>query len=79
MVAHPEEQGVVAVRDLDVDVRSRRVAAGVGQRLLDDPVRGEVDARGQQDRLPLHDQADPRAGVARGVHELRQLVEPRLG
>ena len=33
---------------------------------------------GSTTRLPLHDQADPRAGVAGGVDELRQLVEPRL-
>ena len=67
-----------SVRDLDVDVRPRRVAPRVRQRLLDDPIRGEVDPRGQRHDLALQDEADVRAGVARRVDELGELVETRL-
>ncbi len=51
VVAYPHMQSVLAVVKLHVDGRTRRVAAGVGQRLLHDAVRGELDAR--VERAPL--------------------------
>ncbi len=56
-----------------------RVAPCVRQRLLDDAVGGEIDARRQRHNLALQDEPDVRTCVARSVDELGKLFETRLG
>ena len=78
MVPDPELQLSSPYDDLDVDVRAGRVPPRVRQRLLDDAVGGEVDSCRQRDDLALQDQPDVRAGVARSVDQLGELVETGL-
>ena len=50
----------------------------VGERLLHDPVGGQVDALGERARLALDGELDADARGARALEQLRQLAEPRL-
>ena len=72
---------VSAVVELDVDRRSRRVATRVGQGLLDDAVRGELDAGSSGVTCPLHD--EPGAGTSGAgagvVDQVDHFGESRLG
>jgi hypothetical protein len=70
--------GVRPIRDLHVDVCPRRVPTSICQRLLDDAIRGEIDARRQGNDLSLQDQPDVGTGVARRVDQVVQPVEARL-
>ena len=45
VVPDPQVECLVAIGDLDVDVCARGVASCVRQRLLDDPVGGQIDAQ----------------------------------
>ena len=55
-----------------------RVPPGIGQSLLDDPVRGQFDARIQRADRTGHDQPDTgprhRAGLVQQVTELSQKI-----
>ena len=69
---------------LDVDSGPRSMAAGVGERLLHDPVRGELDDGVERERPAVQDQANrsPRGGPCL-VEQLVQLckagLRPALG
>ena len=58
------------VGDRHACARARRVLERVGERLLDDPVRGQVDAGGQLDRVAGHAQLHAQPGVARASRQL---------
>ena len=58
--------------------RAGRVLDRVGQRLLDHPVGGQLDAGRQRTRLPGHGQLDRHPGVAHPLHQRVQPVEARL-
>jgi hypothetical protein len=66
--------------ELDVHGRAGGVPAGVGQRLLNDPVGGELDPRAQRGHAAADDQpgAGP-AGLPGLVDQLVELLEARLG
>ena len=68
-----------AVAQFDVDRGARRVPPGVGQRLLHDPVGGQLDARVERRDRAGDDQpgARPR-GLPGAVDQLGQLRQPRL-
>jgi hypothetical protein len=46
VVPDAQVDSLVAIGDLDIDVRARGVASCVRQRLLDDPVSGQIDTQG---------------------------------
>ncbi len=64
----------------DVDLRSgaRCMLEHVGQRLLDDPVRGEVDPGRQRPRLPFDGQLHRQAGEGDPVDELVEAAHAGL-
>ena len=66
-------QRVGAVAQLHVDRRAGRVPAGVGQRLLHDAVRRQLDARVERRDRAAHD--EPRAGAPAARALVEQLVE----
>ena len=70
--------GVGGVLQLDLDGRAGCVAAGVGQRFLDDAVGGKLDTRRQRPDLPGHDQAHRRSRRAGPTDQLVEAVQPRL-
>src|SRR5262249_25068829 len=74
-VPDPQPQRVPAVVQLHIDRRARGVPAGVGERLLHDAVRGELDAGRQRHHVALQDQPGTAAG--RGAGLVDQLVELR--
>ena len=69
--------GVALVADDDLRARAGGVLGRVGERLLDDPVRGEVDAAGERGRLALDPQLDRLAGVAGARGERVDVREAR--
>ena len=71
-----ERVGAVAERDRGV--RAAGVLDDVRQRLLHDPVGGQVDALRQRPRLALDGQLDADAGGAGALEQLVELAEPRL-
>ena len=71
-----ERVGPVAERHRRV--RAAGVLDDVGQRLLHDPVGGQVDALRQRPRLALDGQVDADAGGARALEQLVELAEPGL-
>ena len=80
VVPDPHVERGVGVVELDVHGRARRVAPRVGQRLLDDPVGRELQARLQRDDLAGHDEpgAGATGGVARSVDQVDKVAQPRL-
>jgi hypothetical protein len=51
------------------------VTNDVGERLLDDPVGGQLDRGGQRLRLTLDLQRGPQAAAARGLDQLRKVAQ----
>src|SRR5690349_19647559 len=70
---HIEQVGSVCERD----DRARRagVAQHVRQRLLDDAVRGEIDAWRKIPRLPMDDELRLEAGAARALDERPEVTD----
>ena len=75
--AHAER--LVAVQQVDLDVRTRSVAPGIRQRLLDDPVRGQVDAQREPPDIPAPRDADIGSRRPRLVDQIVEVAEPGLG
>jgi hypothetical protein len=74
-----ELEAGVAKRERDRDVARVGVLECVRQRLLHDPVDGELDAAGQPQRFTDHLQSNRQSGVAVARDELVQLGERGLG
>ena len=80
VVPDADVQRVGGVVELHVDGCSGRVPAGIGECLLDDPVRGELDARVERCDTTTDDEACGRGGPLSGVvDQLDDLVQARLG
>ena len=79
VVPHPHQQHVTRKPQLNVHRRAGRVPPGVGQRLLDDPVHGQLHAGVQRGHRAGDDQPDRGAGrVPALVQQLVELRQPRL-
>ena len=78
VVEHLEVDRVGAVGDRDPGPRRARVLERVGERLLDDPVRRQVEARGKVGRLALDGQLDGQAGGAHGLGKVIEACEAGL-
>ena len=78
VVADSQVELVAPVPELDVDGRPGRVPADVRERLLQDPVRAQVDAGGQRRHGALERQRHRRSGRTGRLHELVQPLEARL-
>ena len=83
VVLDAQHELVRLVRDRDAGARARRVLERVGERLLDDPVRGQVDPGRQLDGVAghaqLHAQARPRARGAPARRRARCSAAPDSG
>ncbi len=78
VVGHFDLDILSGVPDGDPRVRRAGVLERVRQRLLDDPVRREVDARRELDGRPLDRQLDRQARLAHLLDEFGQRADPRL-
>ena len=65
-------------READGRRGAGRVLADVGERLLQDPVGGQVERGRQRSRIAVGPQLDRDAGRARVLDQRRQLRQPRL-
>src|SRR6202042_1220591 len=80
VVADAQHEGVCGVVQLDVDGGALRVPARVRQRLLDDAVGGQLDARVKRGHGTGDDEADARPrGVACLLEEVIELPQAGLG
>ena len=59
-------------------MRAAGVLDHVGQRLLEDPERRQVDALGERPRVALDGELDAKAGRARALQEVAEVGQPRL-
>ncbi|MDP9136066.1 MAG: hypothetical protein M3N56_14705 [Actinomycetota bacterium] len=66
-----------AVADDDASARRAGVLERVGERLLDDPVGGQVDARSQRDGLALEPQLDRQPGAGHLLGENVEVAQAR--
>ena len=73
-----QSEGVGVVVDDNARPRRSGVFEGVGERLLDDAVGGQVEAGGQRPRPALHPEVDFDAGVLHGLGQGRKIVQSRL-
>ena len=69
---------VGAVAEQHRGVRAAGVLDDVGQRLLEDPERRQVDALGERARVALDGELDPQAGRARALQQVVEVGQPRL-
>ena len=79
VVADLELECCLRVTDDDRCLRPPRVLECVRQRLLHDPIGGQVDPRWQRRLLTLDPQLDWQAGLAHLLDERAERAEPRLG
>ena len=77
VVVHLHRQLTGSVRQLDGRGAGPRVADDVGQRLLHDPERCQIDARRERPTLAVHFQRDPDAGRGGAGHEVVKAVQAR--
>src|SRR5581483_6351649 len=78
VVAHRQLDVPVAVADEHLRPARPRMLERVRQALLNEAVRGQVDARRQLLRLALDPELDRQAGLARMLDEAREVAEARL-
>jgi hypothetical protein len=79
VIGDGEPNGAVVIPDVHHDVRGRGVFQHVRQRLLHDPVRRQIHARGQRSRLALDMQLGGQAGRARRPQKVVDVGQPRPG
>ncbi len=78
VVTYAQSERVGVVVQLDLDRRARRVPPSVGQRLLHEPVCGQLDAGRKRRNRPLEHEPHRRPGGARGLEQVAEPVEPGL-
>ena len=77
VVVHLHGQLIGAVGQLDVRGAGPGVADDVGQRLLHDPERCQIDARRERPALAVHLERDPDASRGGAGHEVVKPVQAR--
>ena len=76
VVPDAQVERLVAIGEFDLDIGARCVAPRIGQRLLDNPIRREINALGQLGDRALSYEADGRSGRLRLVDQLVELSSP---